>query len=195
MPTSSIRKQTAKKSATADAQAARKIAFQELWARTEAETKAARAKRRAEKYESMRGAAKRFKRLSKELSARTELRNITKSDHGYSVRFVRGGENFDRHFAGVSEESLSAAIRFRDQALKVLGQSHYGSVPGRVLQALRLSRPVVGVARQALTSSYVVTYKDAKGQSRLRHFYFLYVPEEDAYAAAIEFLEQTLKHK
>ena len=188
--TSPTRSRTSKKRTSTDADRARKIAFQELYNRAVEESKAAQAKRRAKKYEPWQGAARRFKGLSERLRLQTELRNITLDDGGYGVSFMRRGETFKRYFAGLTEERLSAAVRFRDEALKVLGGTRSQSIPPRVLQALGLSVPVPGIARNAPASAYVVRCKDMDGSKKSRNFSFAHLAEEDAYAAAIEFLEE-----
>lgn len=193
MTTSSTKRKTSKNNGTTETQRARKTAFQKLFARAEAESQAAKAKQRAEKYAGWRGAAGRFKGLSEELTARIELRNIHFGTHGYKVSFMRDGESFSRHFAGLSEESLAAAINFRDEAAKIVGEPKTLAIPARVLKSLGLAKAVVRIAREAASSSYSVSYKNEAGKNRSRKFSFLYVPEEDAYAAAIGFLEETLK--
>lgn len=124
-----------RKRANNDARQARKAAFRELLDRTAAATKAATAARSADKYKQWKGAAKRFKGLSEALRVQIESRNIYSVEGGYAVSFTRDGETFARSFQGHTEESLSAAIKFRDEALKILGERP-SNIPVRVLKAL-----------------------------------------------------------
>ena len=106
---------------------------------------------------------------------------------------MRDGKIFSRHFNDLSDEGLAAAVQFRDEAVKILGEGRANDVPERVLNALGLSAPVFSIFRDEPNSSYNVNFKNAKGATAARAFPFLYVAEEDAYAKAIEFLEGTLK--
>jgi hypothetical protein len=124
--------------------------LQELFRRAAEEAKSARTKRRAEKYKQWQGAAKRFKGPSKELMARTELRNISKAIDGYRVGIMRDGEMFSQSFVGLSEDSLSAAMKFRDEALKILGDPRDDAVPKNVLQALGCPLPWWGLVATRL---------------------------------------------
>ena len=189
MKSSSPTTKKTKTRSTSPARDAMKSAFRQLSARYEKENQAIRARRRAEKYSQWLGAAKRFKGLSEALQLRIACRNIQTQPDGYTVSFMRNGETFSRSFAGATEESLSAAIRFRDEALEILGES-FSEIPERVLKSLGLSAPVPGISRSTGKSLYSV--QDAKLQKR-RSFSFTYLPEEDAYAAAIECLEAGVK--
>jgi hypothetical protein len=194
MKTNPTQTKTAKKRATVDSDRSMKIAFRELFNRAAEEAKAARIERRAEKYKQWQSAAKRFKGLSEALRLKIESRNIHVKEDGYMVSFMRRGETFNRHFRGVTDQSLSAAIKFRDEALKILGEPHT-SVPAQILKALGLSAPVPGISRDAANSTYVVTTPDAKRASVRQKFSFELLKEEDAYAAAIECVEARLKSK
>ncbi len=171
-----------------------KIAFQELCNRAAEEAKAARTERRAAKYKHWQGAAKRFKGLSEALRLKIETRNIHLDEDGYMVKFMRRGETFERHFPAVTDEGFSAAIKFRDEALKILGETN-NSIPAQVLKALGLSAPVPGIFRDAANSTYAVSATDAKGARMRQKFSFKFLKEEDAYAAAIVCVEARLKSK
>jgi hypothetical protein len=145
-----------------------------------------------DRFALMRGAAKRFTGLSEELWMRMELRSISAKPGGFLVQFFRAGKRFDRWFPGTSDESLAAAIDFRDEAEQILGGRARNAIPAGVLSLLRLPAPVRGIHRDPRDLSYGVVYKDAKGETRSRDFCFKHVPEEDAYASAIAFLEQTV---
>jgi hypothetical protein len=189
MKTSSTQTKTSEKRSTVDADRAMKIAFQDLYDRAAEEAKTARTRRRAEKYKQWQGAAKRFKGLSEALRLRIESRNIQVKEDGYLVSFMRRGEIFERRFSGITDESLSAAIKFRDEALKILGEKS-NSVPAHVLKALGLSAPVPGISRNAAGSAYRLSGGDSP-----QEFPFEFLKEEDAYAAAIECVEAALKSK
>jgi hypothetical protein len=194
MKTSSAKNKTSKKRSTADADHAMKIAFEELRNRADAENKAARQKQRAEKWKKWQGAAKRFKGLSEALRLEVESRNIQVQNGGYRVRFLRRGETFTGHFPGVTDESLAKAIRFRDEATKILGERS-NSIPSRVLNALGLPAPVPGIIRKPTQSAYMVLMRNGGKAVRRQRFSFEFLTEEDAYAAAIECVEAQLKSK
>jgi hypothetical protein len=141
-----------------------------------------------------RGARSRFKGLDVRLETRQKLRDITKTKSGYLVRLYSTGRPvFRRSVSGHSEESLRKAMRIRDQALREIHGRRIHQIPARVLKALGLSEPIIGISRLPSRSVYRVDYHDATGRRRLRQFYFRVVPEEDAYAAAIAFLQSLLK--
>jgi hypothetical protein len=168
-----------------------RVAFKDLCRQATEKDKAERAERQAAELARFRGAAKRFKGLSEGLQTQLELRNIYITDAGCKVIFQRDGETFTRDFRGGTEEKLAAAIEFRDEALKLLGESARKSVPDRVLKALGLPAPVPGILRHRAESVYVVRGKDGT-----RHrFSYRHLAEEDAYAAAIACLEADLASK
>ncbi len=146
----------------------------------------------AKRHAHMLGAAKRFTGLSEELQLRMEVRNISAKPEGYLVQFQRGGQRFTRWFHGLSDESLSVAIEFRDEAEGIFGDWARNAVPAHILSLLRLPAAVRGIHRDPLNLSHDVLYKDAAGKTRTRAFCFKHVPEEDAYASAIAFLEETV---
>jgi len=193
MKTNTTQTKTSKKRTTVDSDRSMKTAFRELFNRAAEEAKASRIERRAEKYKQWQGAAKRFKGLSEALRLKIESRNIHVKEDGYMVSFMRRGETFNRHFQGVTDQSLSAAIKFRDEALKILGEPRI-SVPAHVLKALGLSAPVPGITRDATNSLYVPA-TDGKRTGVRQRFSFEFLKEEDAYAAAIECVEARLKSK
>jgi hypothetical protein len=194
MKAAQTKPRTSKKRSASGAAQAMSIAFRELVQRSHEQIKAARDRSRAEKDRQWQGAAKRFKGLSEALKLRLESRNIDMARSGYKVRFRRDGKIFRRSFHGLSEESLSAAVKFRDEALKILGENHQ-AVPAHVLKALGLSLPVPGISRMAAKSSYKVTNSCVAKSPKQTDFSFKFLAEEDAYAAAIECLEAGLKSK
>lgn len=177
----------------ADDEQAKRIALQKLMERSAADCKAIRDKRRAKPYEPWRGAAARFKGLGEALMAQIQLRNISRDKEGYTVSIMRRGKSFGRYFGGLSDETLAMAVQFRDEALKILGEARANTIPARVLKALALPAHVPGISRDTARSAYSVNHTNAKGKQISRLFSFVHVPEEDAYAVAIEFLEGTLK--
>lgn len=116
----------------------------------------------------------------------TEFTNIRVLPSGYQVAVTRAKIEFSRHFAGHSDASLKAALRFRDKALRELPTKRVNPVPRKVLAALGLDREVVGVFRHTHRSFYQVMYRDG-ARTRARTFSWKKVGEADAYAAAIAF--------
>jgi hypothetical protein len=195
MKTSSAQTRTSKKASTPDANRAMEIAFRELFDQAAAEAKAARARRRAEKYKQWQGAAKRFKGLSEALRLKIESTNIQVKENRYEVRFMRHGKMFARRFPGLTDESLSAAIKFRDEAVKILGETKKNPVSAHVLKALGLSAPVPYISRDAAGTRFILRVAVAKQRGVPEEFPFEFLKEEDAYAAAIECVEAGLKSK
>jgi len=123
----------------------------------------------------------------------TDFKNIRVLPSGYQVALVRSGNEFSRHFAGHSAQSWQAAVRFRDQALRELPDKRINKVPRRVLSALHLTRPVVGVFRHPGRTFYHVTYHD-KDRSRGKAFSWGKLRSEtEAYAAAIAFRKKSIR--
>lgn len=116
----------------------------------------------------------------------TEFTNIRVLPSGYQVVMTRAKIQFSRHFAGHSDASLEAALRFRDKVLRELPSKRLNRVPRKVLAALGLAAEVIGVARTPQRSFYQVGYRD-RGRKRMRSFSWKKVPEAEAYAAAIAF--------
>jgi hypothetical protein len=140
------------------------------------------------------GSAKRFRGLDIRLQARQELQHITLTKLGYQVRLYRGGKGvFSWCVRGRSEESLREAMRVRDEAVREMPGRRVNQIPPRVLRALGLSEPVRGISRLASRSVYRVYYRDSAGRVHLEQFYYRAVPEEDAYAAAIAFVQSRYK--
>jgi hypothetical protein len=128
-------------------------------------------------------------------AAFTEFRNIRLLPSGYQVTIVRSKNEFSRHFAGHSERSYRAAIRFRDQILRELPGKRLNKIPRRVLAALKLTQPVVGVFRHPNRAMYQVSYKE-KGRQRNRAFSWGgEISEAKAYATAIAFRKKTIRDK
>ena len=127
--------------------------------------------------------------------AYTEFKNIRVLPSGYQVSIVRAKIEFSRHFAGHSEQSRRAAIRFRDKVLRQLPPKRLNAIPPRVLAAVGLSEAVVGVFRHAGRSMYQVGYRET-GQARNRAFMWgSKRTEAQAYAAAIAFRKKQIRGK
>jgi len=116
-----------------------------------------------------------------------EFRNIRTVPSGYQVAVTRNKQEFSRHFAGHTDESLQRAIRFRNQLLKKLPPKRNNPVPRRVLAAAGLKEPAVGVFRNARRNFYQVSYRDEEGRVRGTTFSWRTPAEEtEAYQMAIE---------
>jgi hypothetical protein len=125
----------------------------------------------------------------------TEFKNIRVLPSGYQVSIVRAKIEFSRHFAGHSEESYRAAIRFREKVLRELPPKRLNQIPRPVLAAAGLREAVVGVFRHAGRSMYQVGYRE-NGQPRNRAFTWgAQRSEAEAYAAAVAFREKMIKGK
>ena len=116
----------------------------------------------------------------------TEFTNIRVLPSGYQVTLTRAKIEFSRHFAGHSDASLAAALKFRDKALRELPQKRLNPVPRAVLKAVGLEHEAVGVFRHPRRQFYQVGFKE-KGHLRMRTFSWKKRPEADAYAAAVAF--------
>lgn len=117
-----------------------------------------------------------------------EFRNIRVLPSGYQVSVTRNKTEFSKHFAGHSKDSFQRAIRYRDKLLRQLPSKRKKSIPRRLLTALNLTVPVVGVFRYPERHFYQVSYRDRRGDLRSRTFsWFSGKDEIAAYAAAIRF--------
>src|SRR5947208_3240932 len=118
----------------------------------------------------------------------TEFKNIRTLPSGYQVAVTRGKREFSKHFAGHSREALKAARQWRDRILRLLPNKRKKTIPRKILVALNLKQPAVGVFRYPERRFYYISYRDRKGAMRSRTF-----PWSDgkgeivAYAAAIRF--------
>ncbi len=123
-----------------------------------------------------------------------EFSNIRVTNDGFQVVISRAGQELTAYFAGHTDESLRAAQRCRDRMLRQLPSKRLNPVPRRVLQALGLSEPVVGVFRPRGRGHYSVTYTDRTGRKRTRAFSWR-APEEEveAYAEAIALRNKALR--
>ena len=121
-----------------------------------------------------------------------EFTNIRVLPSGYQVAVTRAKNEFSRHFAGHSDASLEAALRFRDKVLRELPTKRLNPVPRKVLAAVGRDIEVVGVFRHTNRMFYQVTYRD-QGRMRMRTFSWKKRPEAEAYAEAVAFRMQQVR--
>jgi hypothetical protein len=124
---------------------------------------------------------------------RLAVRNIRVLPSGYQVCVTREKTEFSKHFAGHSPKSLRLAEAYRDMLLGVLPPKRRHEVPSRVLAALRLKQPIVGVTRYP-KRCYAVSYRNKANQVKTRTFSWR-APKDEiaAYAAAVEFRKKKLR--
>ena len=122
-----------------------------------------------------------------------EFSNIRVTNDGFQVVFTRMRVEHTRYFAGHTDRSLRAAQRYRDRMLRTLPSKRNNLVPRRILQALGLTEPVVGVFRPRRGDHYSVTYTDRTGRKRTRAFSWRDGDEPGAYAKAIAFRNKALR--
>ncbi len=124
----------------------------------------------------------------------TEFRNIRTLPSGYQATLTRNKKEYSKHFAGHSAKSLQAAERWRDEMLRLMPDKRKNLVPRRVLTALGLKKPVVGVAYNPQRSFFQVSYRGSNGRFRSRSFKWANRSEEVvAYAAAARFRKSLFK--
>jgi hypothetical protein len=124
---------------------------------------------------------------------RLAVRNIRVLPSGYQVCVTREKTEFSKHFAGHSPKSLRLAESYRDMLLGVLPPKRRHEVPGRVLAALKLKQPIVGVTRYP-KRCYAVSYRNKANKIKTRTFSWR-TPKDEiaAYAAAVRFRKQKLR--
>jgi hypothetical protein len=126
----------------------------------------------------------------------TEFKNMRTLPSGYQVTVTRNKREFSKHFAGHSEKALKAAKRWRNLILRVLPNKRRKPIPKKILAAVGLKVPAVGVFRYAKRRLYYVSYRDHKRVVRSRAF-----PWSDrdgeiaAYAAAARFRKKAARSK
>jgi hypothetical protein len=124
---------------------------------------------------------------------RLEVRNIRVLPSGYQVCVTREKTEFSKHFAGHSARSLRLAETYRDMLLRVLPPKRQHEIPRRVLKALNLKQPVVGVTRYP-KRCYAVSYRDKARRIKTRTFSWRTPKDETkAYAAAVQFRKTKVK--
>jgi hypothetical protein len=123
-----------------------------------------------------------------------EFKNIRTLPSGYQVVVTRNAQEFSRHFAGLTDESLQRAMRYRDRLLRQLPPKRNNPVPKKVLAAASLKQPLVGVHRNVRRQFYQVSYRDEDGTMRGMTFSWR-TPEEEieAYRMAVELRRSMLE--
>ena len=121
-----------------------------------------------------------------------EVRNIRVLPSGYQVCVTRQGREFSKHFAGHTPTSLRNAETYRNMLLRMLPSRRRHEVPRRVLSALGLKQPVIGISRYP-KGCYAVGYKGKGDRTKTRTFSFRDGKSEvAAYKAAIAFRKSKL---
>ena len=105
-------------------------------------------------------------------------------------------ERVQQAFAGHSKKALKAAKRWRDLMLRVLPNKRRKPIPKKILAAVGLKNPAVGVFRYAKRRLYYVSYRDRKRAVRSRTFPWSDDKGESAaYAAAVRFRKKATTGK
>jgi hypothetical protein len=122
-----------------------------------------------------------------------EVRNIRVLPSGYQVCVTREKTEFSKHFAGHTPKSLRLAETYRDMLLRVLPSKRRHEVPRRVLSALNLKQPIVGVTRYP-KKCYAVSFRNKANQIKTRTFSWR-TPKDEiaAYAKAVKFRKEKLR--
>ena len=124
-----------------------------------------------------------------------EVRNIRVLPSGYQVCVTRQGREFSKHFAGHSAKSLRNAETYRDMLLRMLPSRRRHEVPRRVLSAVGLKQPVVGISRYP-KGCYAVSYRGKDNRIKTRTFSFRDGKTEvGAYRAAMAFRRSKLSRR
>jgi hypothetical protein len=117
-----------------------------------------------------------------------EFRNLRVLPSGYQVAVTRNKKEYSKHFAGHSGGVLKVAKRWRDRMLRLLPNKRKNLIPRRLLTALGLKKPIVGVSRHPSRRLYQVSYRSADERLRSRSFHWSDREGEiAAYAEAMKF--------
>jgi hypothetical protein len=124
----------------------------------------------------------------------SEIKNIRTLPSGYQVAVTRNKKEYSKHFAGHSRRALKAAERWRDRMLRLLPAKRKNAIARRVLTALGLKQPVVGVSYHPRRNLFQVSYSARNGRMRGRSFHWSSRGGEiAAYAAAVRFRKGLLR--
>jgi hypothetical protein len=124
----------------------------------------------------------------------SEFKNIRTLPSGYQVAVTRNKKEYSKHFAGHSPAALKAAERWRDQMLRLLPAKRKNAIGRKLLAALGLNKPTVGVSRHPKRNLYQVSYRSRGGWLHSRSFRWLRRDGEmKAYAAAVKFRKHLLR--
>ena len=89
---------------------------------------------------------------------------------------------------------MATVVPRQKSAQRKLPSKRVSPIPRRVLNALRLKQPVVGVFRHKNRPHYGVAYRDEEGRRCSRAFSFADGGDEAAaYAQAVKFRQRTLR--
>jgi hypothetical protein len=122
----------------------------------------------------------------------SEFKNIRVLPSGYQVTITRAKVEVSRHFAGHTDESLQAAMKFRDRLLRDMPNKRLNPIPDKVLRAAGMTEQPPGVFRRASVSAYVVNWYE-HGRLRGRQFGFRYRQEVDVFLEAVKFRQSIVK--
>jgi hypothetical protein len=123
-----------------------------------------------------------------------EFKNIRTLPSGYQVAVTRNKREYSKHFAGHSRDSLKAAEKWRDQMLRLLPNKRKNKIAPRLLSALGLKNPVVGVSNHRRRKMFQVSHRAKNGRMKTMGFSWS-TPKEEiaAYAAAVRFRKKLLR--
>ena len=125
-----------------------------------------------------------------------EFKNIRTLPSGYQVAVTRNKKEYSKHFAGHSPAARKAAERWRDRMLQLLPAKRKNAIRRKVLAALGLKQPVVGVSYHPRRRMFQVPYRSGKGRMRPRSFHWSDRGREvAAYTAAVKFRKSLLKKR
>jgi hypothetical protein len=125
-----------------------------------------------------------------------EFKNIRTLPSGYQVAVTRNKKEYSKHFAGHSPAARKAAERWRDRILRLLPPKRKNAIRRKVLAALGLKTPVVGVSCHPQRRMFQVPYRLGRGRMRTRSFHWSDRGREvAAYAAAVKFRKSLLRKR
>ena len=123
-----------------------------------------------------------------------EFKNIRTLPSGFQVSVTRHKKEYSKHFAGHSRNSLKAAEKWRDQMLRLLPNKRKNTIAPRLLKAIGLTKPVVGVSNHRKRRMFQVSYRAKRGRMKTRGFSWSTAKGEvAAYAAAVRFRKKLLR--
>jgi hypothetical protein len=124
----------------------------------------------------------------------SEFKNIRTLPSGYQVAVTRNKKEYSKHFAGHSPRALKAAERWRDRMLRLLPAKRKNVIGRKLLAALGLNKPVVGVSYHPRRRMFQVPYRSGNGRMRTQTFHWsTRGGEVAAYVAAAKFRRGLLK--
>ena len=125
-----------------------------------------------------------------------EFKNIRTLPSGYQVAVTRNKKEYSKHFAGHSPAARKTAERWRDRMLRLLPAKRKNAIRRKLLVALGLKTPVVGVSYHPQRCMFQVPYRSGRGRMRTRSFHWSDPGREvAAYAAAVKFRKSLLRNR